>query len=388
MEPRPADPCAIDAPHRLRTETSRADIELECLERDWDRTAHLTFVLPATMVVLAAVMRPPLGPALAWAAWSGVGGIVALGLTRRVQARHRAGVPAARTLVLRLVSVLAGGSSVAAAPWLLLPGRIGLVDAFLLCSVLAATTSAYATISIGSPVHFYAAIAPATLSALARFAYESPDSALVLLTGTLVYQVNVSLAHHRAHRSVIDGIRTELELARNRKLLLAANAEAEHLATHDALTGLANRRRFTQLAEQALPEAADGQLALLIADLDHFKTVNDTYGHPVGDAVLQRAAAVLRERVRVGDVVARLGGEEFAVLAPGCDAAGAAGLAASLVEAVRATPFDHADRPGAVTVSIGVAVFETGTDLGTLLKRADDALYAAKTGGRDRFVSA
>ncbi len=366
----------------------RADIELECLERDWDRTAHLVFVLPATMVVLVAVMQPPLGPALVWAAWSGLGGIVALGLTRWVRARHRAGVPASRTLVLRLLSVLAGSSSVAAAPWLLLPGRIGLVDAFLLCSVLAATTSAYATISIGSPVHFYAAIGPATLSALSRFAYEAPDSALVLLTGTLVHQVNVSLAHHRSHRSVVDGIRTELELARNRELPLAKNAEMEHLAAHDALTGLANRRRFTQLAQQAMRDADTGQFALLIADLDHFKAVNDTHGHPVGDAVLQRTATVLRERVRVGDVVARLGGEEFAVLAPGCDAAGAAGLAASLVEAVRTTPFDHADGPGAVTVSIGVAVFETGTDLGKLLKQADGALYAAKAGGRDRFVAA
>ncbi len=370
---------------RPRSAALNHDLRLECLERDWNRAAHLTFVLPLTMVVLAAVIRPPIEPALVWVVWSGIGGIVAFGLTRRVQDLHRSGVPAARTLGARLVSVLAGSSSVAAAPWLLLPGPIGLVEAFLLCSAVTATTAAYSTISVGTPVHFYAAIVPPTLSALARLIHETPGETLVLVVGTVVYQVNVALAHHRAHRSVVDGIRTELELAHNRELLLAANAEMEHLASHDALTGLANRRRFTRQAEQALQRAEDGRLALLLADLDHFKAVNDTYGHAVGDAVLQRTAQRMRERVRSSDVLARLGGEEFAVLAPGCDAADAAGLAEMLVETVRTTRFDHG---GAVTVSIGVAVFRTGTGLGELLREADDALYAAKTAGRNRFVTA
>jgi diguanylate cyclase (GGDEF)-like protein len=170
--------------------------------------------------------------------------------------------------------------------------------------------------------------------------------------------------------------------------LEARLAELSRLATTDALTGLANRRRFTeQLARETASARRYGHaLSLLFLDLDHFKAVNDTHGHAVGDRVLQQVARLLAERARSTDLVARIGGEEFAVLLPSTDAAGARLVAEDLCARVRAHDFGALPR---VTASIGLAQFrpEAGDDCGAcLFADADRALYAAKTAGRDRVA--
>ena len=163
-----------------------------------------------------------------------------------------------------------------------------------------------------------------------------------------------------------------------------AEAKISYMARHDALTDLPNRLLFHEQLEQALTGAARGEtLAVLCLDIDHFKDVNDTLGHPIGDLLLKAAAARLRGCIRGIDAVARLGGDEFAIVqAGGPQPTDATALAERLIEAVGA-PFDLDGHQVVVGMSIGIAISpDDGTDPLQLLKNADMALYRAKADGR------
>ncbi|MFN3437066.1 MAG: diguanylate cyclase [Acidovorax sp.] len=166
--------------------------------------------------------------------------------------------------------------------------------------------------------------------------------------------------------------------------LEAANRALDLQARTDALTGLLNRRGFeTQMAfGLAMARRSGRPLSLITVDVDHFKRVNDTYGHEAGDEVLRRLARTLEERLRGSDVVARLGGEEFVVLLPDTDLAGAQAIAQALVKAMA----EQQDPVvGTITVSAGVASMRGVQDNGTdILRRGDAALYEAKGQGRNR----
>ncbi|MCK9250056.1 MAG: diguanylate cyclase [Solirubrobacteraceae bacterium] len=167
--------------------------------------------------------------------------------------------------------------------------------------------------------------------------------------------------------------------------------EAAREAHTDALTGLANRRRLDGLLDAAIADAraSGGAVSLLLLDLDHFKRVNDQHGHQTGDAVLREVGWALRSRLRDGDTAARFGGEEFAVLVPHGDPAGAHALAERLrsgVAEIRVPVEGHGDL--AVTTSIGLATVRgPSADASDLVRRADEALYAAKRAGRNRTIS-
>jgi len=166
--------------------------------------------------------------------------------------------------------------------------------------------------------------------------------------------------------------------------LEAANRALDLQARTDALTGLLNRRGFeTQMAfALALSRRSGRPLSLITIDVDHFKRVNDTYGHEAGDEVLRRLARTLEVRLRNSDVVARLGGEEFVALLPDTDLAGAQAIAQSLVAAMAG---QQDPVVGLITVSAGVASMRSLQDNGTdLLRRGDAALYEAKGQGRNR----
>jgi diguanylate cyclase (GGDEF)-like protein len=161
--------------------------------------------------------------------------------------------------------------------------------------------------------------------------------------------------------------------------------ELERQASQDALTGLSNRRRFEEdLAAAMARSRRDGSAgALLMLDLDRFKQVNDSHGHPAGDRVIKGIAEVLRGRTRESDSLARLGGDEFAVILPRCSREEARLAAEAIADEVR----DHRanEAIGPVTVSIGVSMFGTDprTSVATVVSEADAAMYAAKDGGRD-----
>jgi len=166
-------------------------------------------------------------------------------------------------------------------------------------------------------------------------------------------------------------------------------ADARSRAATDALTGLPNRRAFEDTARRMVAQASRSfePLAAVLVDLDHFKAVNDTFGHAAGDDALICVASCLTGSVRAGDFVARLGGEEFALLLPGASREGALLLADSVRQAVARLAVPGVDRP--ITASLGVALIpDHAGDADAVVARADEALYAAKAAGRDRVVPA
>ena len=165
--------------------------------------------------------------------------------------------------------------------------------------------------------------------------------------------------------------------------------ELRRLASTDPLTGLSNRRQFAEAGGAMLRQTRADALALsvLMLDIDHFKSVNDRYGHPVGDLVLQATAQRCRAELREQDLMARMGGEEFAVMLPGTDAAEAAAIAERLRAAMAAGPILAEDQRIDVRVSIGGTTRQAeDRTLDEMLGRADQALYTAKRTGRDRVV--
>ena len=169
--------------------------------------------------------------------------------------------------------------------------------------------------------------------------------------------------------------------------LRAIEEELRRLATTDALTGLANRRHFMERASHELLRARRyGQpVSMLVLDLDHFKLINDTHGHATGDDALKHFSRVCRDQLRVVDLPARLGGEEFAVLMPDTALEGAIEMAERLRATLESSPVVMAGESITVTTSIGVTCAHAHElDVGTVLARADAALYAAKRGGRNR----
>jgi two-component system, cell cycle response regulator len=161
---------------------------------------------------------------------------------------------------------------------------------------------------------------------------------------------------------------------------------ASEMSMTDALTGLLNRYGLQRALQRELAEARRyaRPLSCLLLDLDHFKSVNDTYGHAAGDAALAQAARVLAEAVRGSDMVCRYGGEEFIVLAPETNLRGALALAEKIRRAVSSRLFGADARSFPLTLSVGVAELrptESGNDM---IARADEALYQAKQRGRDR----
>jgi len=170
----------------------------------------------------------------------------------------------------------------------------------------------------------------------------------------------------------------------------AYHEELYQIAIQDGLTGLPNRRRFDdELATEVLRAKRHGRpLSLSIFDVDHFKEVNDTYGHPGGDAALCKIGKLLRARVRSGDLVARIGGEEFAVLMPETSVEGARVLAEQLRQSVANASVRLREAELRVQVSVGCAELRGGDRTGAdLYARCDACLYRAKQGGRNRVVS-
>ncbi len=182
------------------------------------------------------------------------------------------------------------------------------------------------------------------------------------------------------------------KLARNKQIELeAVMVQASEVTQIDALTFLVNRRMIVrELQSEVLrAERYNNPLSISVVDIDHFKNVNDTYGHLVGDEALRQVAYQLRDHIRHPDMAGRYGGEEFLILLPNSDSKAAAEQASRLCKQVRETAIQVEDHALNITISIGIAQFRNGEDTWeTLLNRADNAMYEAKNNGRDRWVVA
>lgn len=228
-------------------------------------------------------------------------------------------------------------------------------------------------------------------------------------------EFELALKHHEQFHEVRSGVFDEL--ARERVATLKAEFELEraleareherrelnakyeqleqraetltHLSVRDGLTGLFNRRHFEEALSLELQRARSfGQtLCLALLDIDHFKRINDGFSHVVGDAVLRAIAAVLQKELRASDVAARYGGEEFVLILPHTGLDGARIAAEKVRVAIATSPWSHLTPGREVTASLGLAEWKAGESSTELVRRADQALYAAKTSGRNRVRS-
>ncbi|MFH7325158.1 diguanylate cyclase [Desulfurivibrio sp. C05AmB] len=198
-----------------------------------------------------------------------------------------------------------------------------------------------------------------------------------------ISEVEVGPAIYELHTHYIKRLELLRVYARDITQRKLAEKEIYLLATTDSLTGLINRREFAAILARELERAKryDTPLALAMYDLDFFKRVNDTFGHDVGDYVLQEVAGLVKKNLRRVDVVARWGGEEFMVLMPETSLATAGGVTEKLRQIIAGHHFANV---GKLTASFGVTVFDPQDDLDGLLKRVDDLLYRAKEQGRNR----
>ncbi|WP_052248260.1 MULTISPECIES: diguanylate cyclase domain-containing protein [Shewanella] len=182
--------------------------------------------------------------------------------------------------------------------------------------------------------------------------------------------------------------RRDLQMLGLQRELLGLNHKLKQLSETDELTGLANRRPFTESLACLLASEEGG--ALIMLDVDHFKAFNDCFGHPAGDRVLQRLAQAMRKALPERALLARVGGEEFALVLPGVDRRQAEGVAETLLTQVRELQITHGSAPaGIVTISLGLALLTPNTrDLSEVIRLADKALYQAKHQGRNTWCIA
>jgi diguanylate cyclase (GGDEF)-like protein len=190
-----------------------------------------------------------------------------------------------------------------------------------------------------------------------------------------------------SHEIYAELTRLNNQLLTMQRELEKKNCELERLAYYDTLTGLLNRRAILEKLDEWLRQVRrySDRLSVVMVDLDHFKHVNDTFGHRTGDRVLADIAGLMRRSVRQADFCGRYGGEEFLVLLPQTDVAGAAVMSERMRTAVEGTPM-HIPEGGTfqITASFGAAEYCDGDDEDLLVGRADAALYRAKECGRNR----
>jgi len=185
-------------------------------------------------------------------------------------------------------------------------------------------------------------------------------------------------------------VRLRAELEQQVAQRLKAEARLREMADTDELTGVMNRRSFIKRGVQELARASrhGAQVSLIMLDLDHFKAVNDTHGHAAGDWALVELVRLCRQELRAEDLLARLGGEEFAILMPQTRLAGARSVADRLRLCLNSEPMEYEEARFSLTVSAGVAELAAGEALEVLMARADAALYEAKRSGRNQVRAA
>lgn len=318
---------------------------------------------------------------LGWLAGFGVTWLVGNGLLFRIptekppRARHEASLMAAAAL---------DGASWGAVAWFLV-GHDAALDPWLgaaLCGICAINAPVYITAIRAYRMQLGSLWAVVMLAALLRPGHPVGGQ---LVAGLTIFCGLLASYMQPIARRVIDGIDLQLRNASLAEQLNEALRLVRVEAETDSLTGQPNRRALDALLQQqcALARSQGRPFSVLLLDIDHFKLVNDTHGHGVGDATLRAFAERVREHLRHGDACARYGGEEFVVVLPGTALMAAVEVAERLRQGVSGRLLVAAPAIRA-TVSIGAAQFEEGESLERLMERADRAVYAAKRGGRNQ----
>ena len=331
---------------------------------------HLT-ALVNVGIVIAVLWQQGAPPALyAWMPVVGLFNLQRIWLWRRRQ--RTAAVPANAARVLRNSSLAACGSVAAISLYSVWSFALGLFP----YPVLIPVSVAFGSFAIA---HGLASMRPAASGAIAVGIF--PSAAAMIVSGDFL---SICLGFSAASVALLQ-LRFLAEHQQHVRATLALQQAVEQLASRDALTGLLNRRAFRAACERLLTMPGDEPRALLVLDIDHFKSINDRHGHDAGDRVLFAFAALVAAACRDGDVAARFGGEEFVMLIGAATPDDAAEFATQLGTAVAAHDFRSVGCPvERVTVSIGFHQLDPPvTDFDAAFAEADAALYAAKAAGRN-----
>jgi diguanylate cyclase (GGDEF)-like protein len=266
--------------------------------------------------------------------------------------------------------------------WLLMPSHSPLHQAviyFFMMGMAGSNIVAFAAHIWCSRITLWAMLAPATL----WFLVQGEPLLQVMGGAGLVYAVIAM----KGARELGQMLQRMFQLSHD---LRVAHDRAQELARIDDLSGMNNRRAFFDLGAAAFERAraGDGSFSLLMIDIDHFKSINDRFGHAAGDRVIRAIAEAIKQNVRAVDIAGRLGGEEFAVALPGTSRKDAMFLAERLRQSIAAMEIHHNGQTITLTGSLGLAESQGSLSLDTLIHEADSALYKAKANGRNRIEEA
>jgi diguanylate cyclase (GGDEF)-like protein len=379
----------------------RPELAAKCLELIYVQATNAYLSSIAAGTVLISIFAGHADPRWLWAFGLAYGAMIAvraeLGRRFTAQPQPRADGPLWLRrcgIAVTICGVLWGAFAVALAS-VADPYRLAAV-VLTMGALVSGAVAAYAV----APAIYLGFTVPAMLP-LALWLLSQPVSEARLLGAlVLAWLLFMTSAALRFRRFALGALDLQFEhaqlvvsLAAERDRATALAQQLEVLSSTDPLTALANRRAFDEAFDEAWTAAARARepLALVMCDIDHFKAYNDTYGHPQGDVALRRVAdALSHAATRFGGTAARAGGEEFALLLPGADAARAHAAAESIRAAIESLGIPHvASALGVLTGSFGTAVMTPSRDNvpADLVERADRALYAAKNAGRNRIMA-
>jgi diguanylate cyclase (GGDEF)-like protein len=273
---------------------------------------------------------------------------------------------------VRLVALSLGAGSFWGIAALTLSPAASLPHQAMLAVVLISVTALWLPVFAVAPKIFWLFAVPAVLPMVYALLTSPPSAQAAMGSLLLAAVVVLAIVAHTIHQVLRAGANARRSLY--------------HQATHDALVGLVNRGELDRRLR--VLDATGSQYALLFIDLDHFKEVNDTGGHAVGDELLRNVAVILSEVIRCGDTAARVGGDEFAIVMRDCYAHDASRIAATILERIAGLAIPGDAGTHRVTASLGIACSARQCSVGRTLAAADRACYVAKHGGRNRFAIA
>ena len=387
---RRGSPVVVDAPPAIRFVLLQRYMDMSM------RNGRLSLASFGILMFGLAMQAPLLPRIAAWVVLGAVFGVRVV-LARRMLRRLDPADPRSDwryDLLVLIASSVWGLAPAVLHPWVSPLGQYCIVfAAFVATSLLAITYIAALPASV-------LMVGASALPLVAFMALQGPLVMVVLAFGTLVCVVALQLRVFSIHGTLLQALAAEREnaelvqeLQRYRHALETENATLDHslraaaqAATRDPLTGLFNRRHIDAFAQSLAERVRSGEeeVTLCMIDVDHFKQVNDRHGHPVGDEVLRAVGALLGARLREGDCLARVGGEEFMIVLRQCGASRGRRAAESVRHNVAASQIRTAAGEVPITVSMGVAQWAADEDFDSAVERADRALYDAKHSGRDR----
>ena len=341
-----------------------------------------SFISALVATVLCALLWDVTSHAFLQGWWLFVVGLSLARIAMTLAYRRRGPDADLRTWERRfLASLVLTGAAWGIGGWLMMPkGLIAhqAVVYFFLMGMVGGAVANYSAHVVGVTTTAVLIFLPSTIA----FVIEDSPLTRAMAFGSIVYVIaafraatTLSRSFKRSHQ-----LTHELEIARG---------HAEEQARTDELTGMRNRRAFYEHGDLAVAQASryGDPLALIVLDIDHFKQVNDTWGHPAGDETLRLVALIIQRTVRTSDIAGRVGGEEFAIMLPRASAEQALAMAERLRAAMERAPLYHDKGEIHFTASFGVASGRRGVEtLERLMQEADKALYEAKEGGRNRVV--